>query len=79
MLCYTPEWGYNIKMGYVAGLVKIPNHPDDAAAYLVTNKCPPGIREKLREENKRYQLYHYHPLYVFQEDLEKNNEEIIPV
>ena len=79
MLCPTPEWIYNWKMGYVTGLVKIPNHPDHAAAYLVTNKCPPDIQEKLREQNKRYQLYHYQPLYIFQEDLEKNHEEIIPV
>ena len=80
MLCPTPEWIHNWKMGYVSSPVLIPHHPDHAAAYLVTNKCPPDIREKLREQNKRYSIYHDgNPLYIFQEDLEKNNEEIIPV
>ena len=80
MLCYTPEWDYNWKMGYVTRPVLIPHHPDHAAAYLVTNKCPPDIREKLREQNKRYSIYHDgNPLYIFQEDLERDNEEIIPV
>ena len=78
MLCPTPEFIENLENGYVLGMVKIPDDPRHAAL-LVTHKCPSDIRSKLKKDNEWYLRFHDTPLYIFQEDLEKMNAEIIPI